>query len=318
MGGEQHGQDGEQHSQDVPAAGGDSTVKRANGSVSARVRKWSLDHKIAAAGIVVAFIGAIAGPTIPVLLSSGGSASPGPSLVQNNTNNGGPGGAVQNPVQVGTNNGQVAPGGTIINNAPTASSAGLSSDPQAQIVQLTGSYSEQGFTTAIFDRNTSIVALYLKTGMHAATLYQGTSAIFFGFEEVDQNDDPIQSGGAVALVKTFQAAGFNVNEDLQDSYLMGELTGGTFPGMFDTPLTPKGYTGGYQDGTFVGSLLFWIVQRALGWGPTAEDIQVIHYLVSQGADCKVTLSFLNDNGGNYSSGTGPYKELFPIIQGCAK
>ncbi len=34
--------------------------------------------------------------------------------------------------------------------------------------------------------------------------------------------------------------------------------------MFHTDLTPKGYTGGYQDGTFVGSLLFWIVQRALG------------------------------------------------------
>lgn len=196
--------------------------------------------------------------------------------------------------------------------------AGLSNNSQARIVQLTGRFNVEGFTTAIFDRDDSIVALYLRSGMNATTLYQGTSAILFGFEEVDQNDDPIQSDGAVALIKTFQAAGFKVDEDLQDSYLMGELTGGLFPGMFDTPLAPKGYTGGYQDGTFVGSLLFWIVQRALGWGPTAEDIQVIHYLVSQGADCEVPLSFLNYDGGGGSAGTGPYKELLPIMQSCAK
>ena len=99
---------------------------------------------------------------------------------------------------------------------------------------------------------------------------------------------------------------------------MGQLTGGLWPGMFDTPLTPKGYTGGYQDGTFIGSLLFWIVQRALGWGPTAEDIQVIHYLVGQGADCNVPLSFLK-----YAISTGQLSAdeahgLLPIMESCAK
>ncbi len=331
---------GEKRGPDVPATGdgsvtgGDSAAsndrppdseqmrtERRKVSARSRYRQWTPKQKIAVSAIVVPAIAGVATAIIAVIPPSspsggnGGSSSTGYSQIQNNTNNGrsgdGAGGSqVQNN---GTNNGEV--GGSITNNnyGPTTSNS-----PQVQIVQRTGSYSEQGFTTAIFDRNTSIVALYLKSGMNAATLYQGTSAILFGFEEVDQNGDPIQSGGAVALVKTFQAAGFKLNEDLQDSYLMGELTGGLFPGMFNTPLAPKGYTGGYQDGTFVGSLLFWIVQRALGWGPTAEDIQVIHYLVSQGADCKVTLSFLNYDGGNYSSGTGPYKELFPIIQSCAK
>ena len=296
---------------DRSVGGGDSPVnndrppdsektRTGRGKVSARerFRQKSPKKKIAVVATPIAVVVAAAIALIPPLMTNGGS--------------GGPRTVCSGKFQIKENNGQVSC--SITNNyAPTASN-----NPQAQIVQLTGSYSEQGFTTAIFDRNTSIVALYLKSGMTASTLYHGTSAILFGFEEVDQNDAPIQSLGAVALIKTFQAAGFKVDEDLQDSYLMGEITGGTMPLMFDTPLAPKGYTGGYQNGTFVGSLLFWIVQRALGWGPTAEDIQVIHYLVTQGADCKVPLSFLKYNGPIALAGTGPYEELLPIMRSCAR
>ena len=87
--------------------------------------------------------------------------------------------------------------------------------------------------------------------------------------------------------------------------------------MFDSPLAPKGYTGGYMGGKFVGSLLFWIVQRASGWGPTDQDIQVINYLISQGADCKVPLAFFNFNS-NTLGGTRPYQKLLPMMQSCAK
>jgi hypothetical protein len=316
--------DGEKRGQDVQAAGGGSVAGggspvnndrppdseqtrpgREKVPARERFRQWSPKKKSAVLGIVaapIAVIVAAAIALIPPLLTNGGPSSVGPSSV------------CAGKFQIkGNNNCSINNNNKITNNyAPTASS-----NPRAQIAQQTGSYSEQGFTTAILDRDDSIVALYLKSGMTATTLYQGTSAILFGFEEVDQNADPIQSGGAVALVKTFQAGGFKVNENLQDSYLLGELTGGYFPGMFRTPLAAKGYTGGFQDGTFIGSLLFWIVQRALYAGPTAEDIQVIQYLVSQGADCKVPLSFLNYDQGNYTAGTGPYKELFPIIQSCA-
>ena len=219
-------------------------------------------------------------------------------------------------------NGQSACNGAIINGshnsfncAPTVSStasgAGLSSDPRARIVQLTGSWSEQGFVDAIVERDTSIVALYLKTGMKATTLHEGASAILFGLQGVPQNGDP------VALVKTFQADGFKVDDELQDGYLMQKLTGNYLPLPFDTDLTPKGYTGGYEGGIFVGSLLFWIVQRATWAGPTDQDIQVIKYLISQGADCKVALSFLKFNR-DALAGTSPYKELLPMMQSCAK
>ena len=195
----------------------------------------------------------------------------------------------------------------------SGSGAGLSNDPQARIVELTGAWSEQGFVNAIVDRNTSIVALYLKSGMTATTLHEGASAILFGFQgESTQNGDP------VALVKTFQAVGFKVDDELQDSYLMGALTNNDFPLMFHTDLAPKGYTGGYEGGTFVGSLLFWIVQRAAWAGPTDQDIQVIKYLISQGADCKVPLSFLKYNGPIALAGTSPYEELLPMMQSCAK
>lgn len=198
--------------------------------------------------------------------------------------------------------------------APTggsdASSAGLSSNPRARIVELKGSWSEQGFVEAIVERDTSIVALYLRSGMNATTLHDGASAILWGFQGVPQNGDP------VALVKTFQADGFKIDDELQDGYLMDKLTGGFLPLIFETNLTPKGYTGGYEGGIFVGSLLFWIVQRATWAGPTAQDLRVIEYLIGQGADCKVPLSFLEF--ASYAlAGTSPYKEMLSMMQSCA-
>jgi len=56
--------------------------------------------------------------------------------------------------------------------------------------------------------------------MSATTFYEGASAILFGFEGLDQNGDPIQSGDAVALAKSLQAAGFKVDDELPDSYLV--------------------------------------------------------------------------------------------------
>jgi hypothetical protein len=195
-----------------------------------------------------------------------------------------------------------------------SSSAGdaTSSDPQSRIVQLTGSWSEQGFVNAIVDRETNIVDLYLKSGMSATTLHEGASAILYGFQ-MDQNGDP------VALVRTFQANGFKLDDELQDNSLMQRLTDGIMPLQFDTNLTPKGYTGGYEDGEFVGSLLFWIVAESAYAGVTDQDKQVLHYLIAQGADCDVALSYLD-----YARTTNqlldtdtPYQELYPMIRACA-
>ena len=153
-----------------------------------------------------------------------------------------------------------------------------SADPRAQIVQLTGSWSDGGFVDAIVDRDIRIVDLYLKSGMQATTLSKGASAILFGFQGVPQNGDPVD------MVKTFQANGFKVDDQLEDNYLMAKL--GQNPVPFNTPLTPKGYDGG-EGGKFVGTLLFWIVERATWNGANDQDVAVIKYLISQGADCKV-------------------------------
>jgi hypothetical protein len=278
---------------DRPPNSGQMRTERAKVPARERFRRWSLDHKLAVLGIVLSFIAAIAAPVIPLLLTSDG--------------NGGSSGTDHGQFQInGNNNGQV--GGIINNYGSTASS-----DPQAQIVQRTGSWSVQGFHDAIGNRETSIVALYLESGMKATTLYKDASAILFGFQGAStQNGDP------VALVKTFQAGGFKVDDELRDSYLMGALTNNLFPLMFETDQAPKGYTGGYAGGTFVGSLLFWIVQRAAAAGPTDQDTQVIKYLVSQGANCKVPLSFLKYNGPTVLAGTSPYEELLPLMQSCAK
>jgi hypothetical protein len=142
-----------------------------------------------------------------------------------------------NQVEISKNNGQVVVGGGDINNfGPTANN-----DPRAQIVQLTGSWSEQGFVNAIVDRDTSIVDLYLKSGMKATTLQNGASAILYGFQGVPRNGDPVE------LVKTFQAAGFKVDDELQDNSLMDKLSvqgpRSWLPIPFNSPLAPKGYVG---------------------------------------------------------------------------
>ena len=57
---------------------------------------------------------------------------------------------------------------------------------------------------------------------------------------------------------------------------------------------------------------------ALGTSATDQDLQVIKYLISQGADCKVPLSFIEYNGPIALAGTSPYKELLPMVmQSCA-
>jgi hypothetical protein len=180
-------------------------------------------------------------------------------------------------------------------------------DPRAQIVQLTGSWSFDGFVNAIVDRDTRIVALYLQSGLNAMTLVKGASAIVFGFQGVSQNGDPVD------LVKTFQAGGFKVDDELHDGYLLAKL--GQNPVIFDSPLMPKGYVGG-QGGTFVGTLLFWIIERASWNGVSDQDSQVINYLISQGADCKVPLAFLDSV--SWLSDDDVYKKTHPVLQGCAK
>jgi hypothetical protein len=254
----------------------------------------------AVAPIVAAVVGAIIAGVF-LLLGSGGTSA----VTSNGSTSG----------QSACNGATISGSHNSFNCAPsvssTASSAGLSSDPRARIVQITGSWSEQGFVDAIVDRETRIVALYLKTGMKATTSHEGASAILWAFQGARQNGDPI------ALVKTFQADGFKVDDQLEDSYLMQKLTDGNFPLPFNTDLTPKGYTGGYQGGTFVGSLLFWIVQRASWAGPTGEDLRAIEYLIGQGARCAVPLSFLEFNRGSLA-GTSPYAKLLPLMQRCSR
>jgi hypothetical protein len=190
--------------------------------------------------------------------------------------------------------------------APGPAPAG-STDPRAQIVQITGAWSFDGFVDAIVGRDTRVVALYLQSGLKATTLTNGASAILFGFQGVSQNGDPVE------LVKTFQAGGFKVDDELHDGYLLPKI--GLNPVIFDSPLAPKGYEGG-MGGTFVGTLLFWIVERASWNGVSDQDSPVIDYLISQGADCKVPLAFLDTV--SYLSDSDVYTKMHPVLESCGK
>ena len=195
------------------------------------------------------------------------------------------------------------------NIATKRSADSTANDPRAEIVKLTGAWSVQGFVDAIEQRNTDIVDKYLKSGMKATTTHSSASAILYGFQG-NMDNDP------VALLKTFQANGYKLDDDLVDGRIL-HSTSDLLPLPFDTKLTPKNYTGGYQDGEFTGPLLLWVVSRASVVGVSEQDRAVLVYLISQHADCSVALSFLDFND-NTLSGTAPFDELYPMIKQCAK
>lgn len=155
-------------------------------------------------------------------------------------------------------------------------------DIKAQITALTGEWSLDGYIDAIMIRNPEITGLYLQSGMDATTKHLGASAILFGM----QNE---LSGDAVELIKTYQAAGYDLDESLVDPVILQHYTD-LLPPYWDGPDTPAGYGGGQ----FAGPLLLWVVIKATGLGPTDEDTAVIDYLAASGADCTVTRSFLED------------------------
>jgi len=183
--------------------------------------------------------------------------------------------------------------------------------PRAQIVALTGTWSEQGFVDAIMTpADTNIVDLYLRSGITAAALNSNTSAILYGFQD-NLSNDPI------ALLKTFQANGYKLNDVLTDGRILQSLAPGNLPLPFQTNLTPKNYSGGYQGAVFTGPLMLWIIEKAVWLGPTDEDKLVLKYLIAHGADCSVTLSFLDFNRGTLAD-TAPFQELYPVIKACAR
>jgi hypothetical protein len=190
---------------------------------------------------------------------------------------------------------------------------GSTDDPRAEIVRLTGSWSVEGFVAAVFDRQTDLVDLYLNSGMTAGTLHKNASAILFGFQG-DMNGDP------VALVQTFQANGYDLDEQLRDAYMAVD---GEWLLMFDTALTPAGYTGGYWGGEFQGSLLFWIVTRAAYFGPSEQELATLEYLATEGGDCSVALSYLEESRDIVDPepgaiDEGPYDRLHAVLDpACA-
>lgn len=242
---------------------------------------------------VFTIVGALAG-VAALVIPSHGNSNAGTHIKQESS-----------AVNSGSNSGNVCSG-----NANCTVVQRGESGPRAQIVALTGAWSEQGFIDAIMTPgDTNIVSLYLKSGLNAATLHSDASAILYGFQSNLSNDP-------VALLKTFQANGFQLNESLTDGRILQSLTSGAFPLPFHTNLTPKGYTGGYEDGVFTGPLMLWVVQKALWAGPTDQDNETLKYLIAHGADCSVTLSFLDFNRSTLAS-TSPFQQLYPVIKACA-
>jgi hypothetical protein len=85
---------------------------------------------------------------------------------------------------------------------------------------------------------------------------------------------------------------------------------------FQTKLTPKNYTGGYEGGVFTGPLMLWIVEKAVWFGPTDQDNEVLRYLIANGADCSVSLSFLDFNRSTLDN-TTPFARMYSLIKACA-
>jgi hypothetical protein len=61
---------------------------------------------------------------------------------------------------------------------------------------------------------------------------------------------------------------------------------------------------------------FFVPSGRPGNGPTDQDMQVIKYLISQGADCNLPVSFFQS--ATYLAGDYAYQQMFPLLHSCAK
>jgi len=156
-----------------------------------------------------------------------------------------------------------------------------SSDPREELANLGVAWSTQGFVDALEAADARTVRLFLEGGMSPAVLHDGASAVLFTLQP--NLPDPIP------MLKLMIDAGFDVNTNLIDTYIMPSY-GDAIPPDFQSPDLPTGYSA--YDRTFAGPALLWVVIRAAWAGPTRSDLAVIEFLRRHGADTKLPREFL--------------------------
>jgi hypothetical protein len=142
-------------------------------------------------------------------------------------------------------------------------------------------WTEQEFIDAIMRSDLQALELFLDGGMSPLLNHNGASAVLFAL----QPDLPDPRPVLALLIRK----GFDIDAPLVDAYIMRNY-GRHMPPHFDTPDTPSGYAAWQQK--FAGPALLWMVIAAAYRMPGEHDLQVIQFLLDNGADRRAVDAFM--------------------------
>ena len=160
----------------------------------------------------------------------------------------------------------------------------VSSNPRKEIANLGLAWTASAFVNSLMEGDLQVVSLFLNGGMNGTELHKGTSAILFAM----QNGI---SGDSVEILSLLIANGFDVNTNLTDIYLMPYFSNNLAPSNYKAKNKPSGYSA--YEKRFTGPLLLWETMLNMQKAPTERDLAVIRFLIENGADKSVTLSYLD-------------------------
>jgi hypothetical protein len=173
-----------------------------------------------------------------------------------------------------------------------------------QIGSMGLAFNTQSFVDAMMDGDMVAVALFLEGGMKPTDLHVGTSALIYAMQPKLSND-------RVALLTLFKEHGFKLDTHLVDRRVMVNWSNGNLPPMFKSDLAPKGYTGGYYGGEFVGPAVLWISMVGCWRGFQGDDLDVIRFLARETNDKAMVLSFIEQFP--HTDSTVPPKQLRSLL-----
>ncbi len=175
----------------------------------------------------------------------------------------------------------------------------VSVDPRKEIANLGLSWSIDDFSNALRRGDLTLIELFLKGGMKPTDMRNGASVLLYGMQP-KLNNNPTQ------ILRLMKRYGYNIDKHLSDATILKHWHK-NLPPYYRAVNKPSGYS----SNRFSGPLLMWVVILSTYQGATVDDIAIIDFLISEGAEKDTTLSYLKFC--TWLHDTSPYHKIRPML-----
>lgn len=178
-----------------------------------------------------------------------------------------------------------------------------SANPRKEIANMGLKWNSKDFVDVLKSGDINLIELFLQGGMKASDRYNAASAILYSMQ-------PTLNNKPVDILKLFIKYGFNINEILFDAEILKHWSS-SLPPYYLAENKPQEYSA-YKN-QFSGPLLMWMVILTTYRGATQDNLDVIKYIVSNGAELEITLAYL-DFSKSWLENTSPYHEIRDLLK----